>query len=144
MALFYWKDDEGPTRTRADIIRGCFTAVCITGQVSLARVALSITEEDWDPSLANYSGEHSRELSRYSLILLGGTCVVCASFSVVSDSLQLYELQPARAFCPWDFPGKNTGMGCHFFLQGIFLTQGLNLGLLDCRQTLYGLSQQEI
>ena len=29
--------------------------------------------------------------------------------------------------CPCDFPGKNTGVGCHFLLQGIFLTQGLNL-----------------
>ena len=35
-----------------------------------------------------------------------------------------------RFLCPWDFPGKNTGVGCHFLLQGIFLTQGLNLGLL--------------
>ena len=32
--------------------------------------------------------------------------------------------------CPWTFPGKNTGVGCDFFLQGIFLTQGLNLPLL--------------
>jgi len=32
--------------------------------------------------------------------------------------------------CPGDFPGKNTGVGCHFLLQGIFLTQGLNLCLL--------------
>ena len=32
--------------------------------------------------------------------------------------------------CPWNFPGKNTGVGCHFLLQGIFLTQGLNLCLL--------------
>ena len=30
---------------------------------------------------------------------------------------------------PWDFPGKSTGVGSHFLLQGIFLTQGLNLGL---------------
>ena len=44
--------------------------------------------------------------------------------------------------CPWDFPGKNTGVGCHFLLQGIFLTQGSNLGLLHCRQTLYRLSYQ--
>ena len=36
--------------------------------------------------------------------------------------------------------GKNTGVGCHVFLQGIFLTQGLNLGLLHCRQTPYCLS----
>ena len=44
--------------------------------------------------------------------------------------------------CPWDFPGKNTGVGCHFLLQGIFLTQGLNLGLLHCGQILCCLSHQ--
>ena len=35
------------------------------------------------------------------------------------------------------FSGKNTGVGCHFLLQGIFLTQGSNPGLLHCRQILY-------
>ena len=39
-------------------------------------------------------------------------------------------LQPARLLCPWDFPCKNTGVGCHLLLQGIFLTQGSNLGRL--------------
>ena len=34
------------------------------------------------------------------------------------------------------FPGKDTGVGCHFLLQGIFPTQGLNPGLLCCRQIL--------
>ena len=48
-----------------------------------------------------------------------------------------------QALCPWDFPGKSTGMGCHFLLQGIFPTQGLNPGLPHCRQTLYHLSHQE-
>ena len=48
----------------------------------------------------------------------------------------------ARCLCPWDFPGKNTGVGCHFLLQGIFLTQGSNLGLI-CRQILYQLSTRE-
>jgi len=38
---------------------------------------------------------------------------------------------------PWNFLGKSTGVGCCFLLQGIFLTQELNLGLLHCRQTLY-------
>ena len=37
---------------------------------------------------------------------------------------------------------KNNGVGCHFLLQGIFLTQGLNRGLLHCRQILYHLSPQ--
>ena len=43
---------------------------------------------------------------------------------------------------PWDSPGKNTGVGCHFLLQGIFPTQGSNPGLPHCRQTLYRLSHQ--
>ena len=43
---------------------------------------------------------------------------------------------------PWDFPGKNTGVGRHVLLQGIFPTQGSNPGLLHCRQTIYCLSHQ--
>src|SRR5574341_326123 len=67
------------------------------------------------------------------------------SHSVVSDSLQTQELQSARLLYPPNFPGKNTGVGCHLLLQGIFPTQGLNLGLLwllQCRQILYHLSHQ--
>ena len=41
-----------------------------------------------------------------------------------------------------DSPGKNTGWGCHAFLQGIFPTQGSNPGLPHCRQILYCLSHQ--
>ena len=41
-----------------------------------------------------------------------------------------------------DSPGKNTGVGCHSLWQGIFLTQGLNPGLLHCRWILYPLSPQ--
>ena len=48
-----------------------------------------------------------------------------------------------RLLCPWDFPGKNTGVGCHCLLQGIFPTQGSNLCLLHCRQIVYHLSHQE-
>ena len=44
--------------------------------------------------------------------------------------LRPYGLQPTRLLCLWDFLGKNTGVGCHFHRQGIFLTQGLNLHLL--------------
>ena len=44
----------------------------------------------------------------------------------------------------WDFPGENTGLGCHFLLQGIFLTQESNPDLLHYRQTLYRLSHQGI
>ena len=48
------------------------------------------------------------------------------SRSVLSESLQPHGLQPARLLCPGDSPGKNTGVGCHFLLQGIFPTQRLN------------------
>ena len=49
---------------------------------------------------------------------------------------------PTRLLSPWDFPGKSIGVGCHFLLQGIFLTQGSNPGLRHCRQMLYPLSHQ--
>ena len=57
-------------------------------------------------------------------------------------ALRLHGLWHARLLCPWDSPGKRTGVGCHFVLQRIFLTQRLNLGLLHCRQILYCLSHQ--
>ena len=44
--------------------------------------------------------------------------------------LRPHGQEPARLFYPWDFPGKNTGVGCHFLLQGIFPTQELNPYLL--------------
>ena len=47
-----------------------------------------------------------------------------------------------QPLCPWDSPGKNTGVGSHSVLQGIFLTQGSNSGLLHCSQILYHLSHQ--
>ena len=64
------------------------------------------------------------------------------SRSVVSNSLQSHGHWPTRLCCPWDFPCKNTGEGCHFLLQGFFPTQGSNPGLLHSRQTLYHLSHQ--
>ena len=43
--------------------------------------------------------------------------------TVVSDSSQPHGLRPARLLCPRDSPGRDTGVGCHFLLQGIFLTE---------------------
>ena len=64
------------------------------------------------------------------------------SHSVMSESLQPHGLQPTRLLCPWDSPGKNTGVGYHSLLQGILPTQGSNPSLLHCRQILYCLSHQ--
>ena len=55
-------------------------------------------------------------------------------------TLQPHGLQPTKFIHSWDFPGKNTGMGCHFLLQGIFLTQGASphfLCLLHWQQILH-------
>ena len=59
------------------------------------------------------------------------------SCSVVSDSLRPCGLQPTRLFCPWDSPGKYTGVGCHFLPQGVFHTQGLNPYIRDVRVLSY-------
>ena len=53
-----------------------------------------------------------------------------------------YWLPPARLLCPWESPGKNPGVDCHILLQGVFLTQGLNLGPRYCRWILHRLSHQ--
>ena len=60
----------------------------------------------------------------------------CESCLVVSDSLQ-----PHGLYSPWNSPSQNTGVGS--LLQEVSPTQGLNLGLLHCRQILYQLSHQE-
>ena len=54
-----------------------------------------------------------------------GGGLVAKSCSTLCD-----PMDPASLLCPWDFPGKNTEVGCYFLLQGVFLTQGLNPRLL--------------
>ena len=61
----------------------------------------------------------------------------------VSDSLLPHGWYPTMFLCPWDFPGKNTRMGCHSLLQGIFPTQGSNPDVLHYRHISYLLNYQE-
>ena len=61
---------------------------------------------------------------------MGIICSCLVSKSHVWLFCDPHGLQPARLLCPWNFPGKSTGVGCHFLLQVIFLTQGLNPYLL--------------
>ena len=53
------------------------------------------------------------------------------------DFLWPHGLSRACLLCPWDFPGMNTGVGCHFLLPGIFLIQGLKPCLLFGKEILY-------
>ena len=59
------------------------------------------------------------------------------SHSVMSDSLRPHVLESARFLCPWNSPGKNTRVGSHSLLQGIFPTQESNSDLPYFRQILY-------
>ena len=73
----------------------------------------------WGPKITA-DGDCSHEIKR--CLLLGRTAVtnlllLLLSHSVVSDSSRPHGLQPTRLLCPWDFPGKSTGVGCHCLLQ---------------------------
>ena len=68
-------------------------------------------------------------------------CVLVVS-SHSSESESEVAQSCSTLLSPWNFPGNSTGVGCHFHLQGIFPTQGLNSSLPYCRQTLYRLSHQ--
>ena len=61
---------------------------------------------------------------------LGGGLVTKSCLTLCGS----YRPSPARLPCQWDSPGKNTGLGCHFLLQGIVPSQQSNSGLLHCRR----------
>ena len=71
----------------------------------------------------------------------------CSCWSVAQPCLTLlrhHGLQPARLFCPWDFPDKNIRLVCHDLLQGIFSTLGSNPHLLHWQVYSLPLSHQGI
>ena len=67
---------------------------------------------------------HNIEQSATCYTVVGHCWFLLFSCSVVFNSLRPHGPSPARLLCPWDFPGKNTGVGCCFLLQGILLIQG--------------------
>ena len=62
--------------------------------------------------------------------------------SIESHSVMSNLLGPHGLYSPWNSPGQNIGVGSLFLLQGIFPTQGSNLGFLHCWQVLYQLSHK--
>ena len=88
------------------------------------------------PSLYHPSGSSQCTSPKHPVLCIkSGLATRFSAFktlaSVVSNSLWPHGMRPARLLYPWDFPGKNTGVGCHFLLQGILLTQGSNPHLLS-------------
>ena len=82
-------------------------------------------------------GQYSQSYGFFTVVMYICEKSESENHSVMSDSLQPHEL-----YSPWNYPGQNTGIGSLSLLQGIFPTQGLNLGLPLCRQILYQLSHQ--
>ena len=82
-----------------------------------------------------------KEMANHSSVLawrIPGTGEPCGlpsmgSHRVGHDWSNLATAAAAGSSCPWDFPDKNIGVGCHFLLQGIFLSLGSNPHLLQCQ-----------
>ena len=79
-----------------------------------------------------------QKLTQYCKVIV--LCLVAHSCPTLCDPMD-YSLPGSSVHR--DSLGKNTGLGCHALLQGIFPSQGLNSGLLHCRWTLYHVSHQE-
>ena len=88
----------------------CFSHVrlCATPQMTAHQAALSLgfSRQEHCSGLSFPSPVHESEKWKWSR-------------SVVSDSSRPHGLQPTRLLCPWDFPGKSTGVGCHCLLQKV-------------------------
>ena len=98
----------------------------------------------WNSGLRNYDGINSYYLKPPKMwyfvrIALGTVGSVTQSCLTLCDPM---NCSPPGSSVHGDSPGKNTRVGCHFFLQGIFPTQGWNPGLPHRRQILYHLSHQ--
>ena len=83
--------------------------------------------------LTTYNGQESKKNIYMKVKVLAAQ---------VCSSLPPHGQESARLLCPWNFPGKNPGVGCRSLLQGVFSAQGLDPCLPHCRQVLYHLSHQ--
>ena len=111
-------------RRIADLFCGMWTLSC-----SMLYLVPQPEIEHQPPALGVQSLSHwtSREVLESVIFKLCWCCLVAQSCPTL---LWTPGLQPSRLPCPWSFPGNNTGLGCHFPLQGLFLTQGSNPHLL--------------
>ena len=77
-----------------------------------------------------------------TFLSLTWTCCLVAKWCPTLS--QPHGLESTRLLCPCDFPGKKTGVGCHFLLQGIFLSKGSNQRPLHWQADSVSLSNQQL
>ena len=92
--------------------------------------------------LTQIQNERRKECSSNSDMLLVNVCMLCLVTPLCPALCDPMDCSPPGSSIHGDSPGKNTGVGCHSFVQGIFPTWESNLRLLPCRQILYCLSHQ--
>ena len=96
---------------------------CIGGRfrVFLALTQLIIFFKTQNISVPRWDSSSLQTSSSLKIIKIQQSfyCLVAKLYA----TLRPHGLEPARLFCPWDFPGRNTGVGCNFLLQGLFPTQ---------------------
>ena len=90
-----------------------------------------------DSFVSNIVTENLKGLGEILMCYILGFLIPESESEVAQSCQILCDLMDGSLSRPWDFPDKNTGVGCHFLLQGIFPTEGLNPGVLHCGQTLY-------
>ena len=95
------------------------------------------TRSVWFEKVRNWCRSHLSDLLWVTAVVRGRIWCVCVSRSVVSHSLWPRGLQPARLLCPLNFPGKNTGVDCHFLLRGSFLPRDWTYVSCFIRRILY-------
>ena len=106
-----------------------------------SRLSMSVVLYLWIQASVDWKyleKKNSGEFQKAKLELLYACVLVAQACPILFNPM---DFSPPGS-CPWNSPGKNTGVGCHSLLQGIFPTQGLNPGLLHCRKILYHLSYQ--
>ena len=123
----------------------CATLQTVTQQASLVYGILQARTLEWVAMLSSRRSSWPRDRTCISSIAgrfftakslgkpdlrLYCCCLFAKSCLTLCD---LLACQTPLGACPWDFPGKNTGVGSHFLFQEIYLSQGLNPGLLYVR-----------
>ena len=92
--------------------------------------------------LTQIQNERRKECSSNSDMLLVNVCMLCLVTPLCPALCDPMDYSPPGSSVHGDSPGKNTGVGCHFFLQGIFPTRGLNLCLLHWQADSLSLEHQ--
>ena len=99
--------------------------------ISITQLCLTLRPHESQharPPLSITNSQSSPRLTSIESVMPSSHLILCRPLLLlppIPPSIQ--GLQTARFLCPWNSPGKNAEVSCHFLLQGIFLTQGLNL-----------------